>query len=242
MSSRLGITVALGLVGVAAFAGVLDATKIAWAPKAGTVNKYKFKSVAHIQAAAMSGDLTIMADMTETTKDVKPDGNIVLEDKEVNFHVTMGDQDLSSSPEVPQSVTESITEKANGETVERHSDHADMDNKRVDRASEFVYPDKPVNVGDTWTRSFKGDSKETFDTTTTYTYAGTETVNGIACNKITVDFKETNAPSDITASGTVWVSADDGYMVKVAMKLKNAVFSPQMPPADTDVNIDRVAS
>ena len=242
MSSRLGTSIALALVGAAAFAGVLDATKIAWTPKSGAAYKFRFKSVVHgIQAPTGTADLTVLANMTDTIKEIKSDGNIVVEEKQSDLHVTLGEQDMSSM--VPQSITETLTEKPNGEVIERKTDNDQGGSERINAVSQFSYPDHDVNVGDTWTHALKADSaKKTYDSTTTYTYQGEDTVDGVKCYKVSASFKESGAPTNMTAAGTVWLSEEDGYMVKVKMAVKNADLPGGLPPADSDIDIDRVSA
>lgn len=244
MNKRFLVASLAALTTLFAYASSWDAVKIAWSPKAGAEFKYKLKIVTHnIQGQ----DLKISANVAHKIKEIKTDGNIVVEDKQSGFSVFLGDTDMSAQGiPIPQVITETLTQKANGEVVERKSDApADMDSPRMDAVSAFNFPDHAVNVGDKWTRTSKGEkAKGTFDTESTFTFAAAEAIGSIQCYKVDVVFKEVNVASGetpITATGSVWVGVDDGEAVRIVMQIKNAEFGHGMPPADSDVNMDRAS-
>ena len=211
-----------------------DAVKIEWKPKASSTAKYKLTAKANMQGQEMNFGATI----TSKVLDVKADGNIEVEEKQSEISIKFGDQDLSSM--APAAITTTTVSKPTGETVSRKSD-SEQDNPRLEAATEFVYPDKAVNKGDTWTIKRAADSgKGLFARETTFTYAGDETVSKWSCRKITFSYKEIDAPSNMTNEGTLWVSSEDGTMIKGTFKMKNVEFGPGLPPTDSDSEITRI--
>ena len=106
---------------------------------------------------------------------------------------------------------------------------------------EFVYPDKELKAGDTWTIKRDADSgKGIFARETTFTYESTETIGKWNCHKIKVDYKEIGAPTNIEATGYMWLSAEDGSQIKGSFKMKNVEFGPGAPPADADSEMMRI--
>lgn len=212
----------------------VDAVKIEWKPKAGAVAKYKLTAKAFI----LGQEMVYGASVTSKILDVKTDGNIEVEEKQSDISIKFGDEDLSSR--APASITTTTVSKPSGETVTRKSD-SDQDNPRLESAMEFVFPEKEVSTGDTWAIKRAADSgKGVFARETTFTYAGDETVGKWSCRKVTVSFKEIDAPVNMTTEGTVWISIEDGTMIKGVFKLKNVEFGPGLPPSDSDSEISRI--
>lgn len=212
----------------------IDAVKIEWKPKASSTAKYKLTAKANMQGQEMNFAATI----TSKVLDVKADGNIEVEEKQSEISIKVGDQDFSSM--APASITTTTVSKPNGETVSRKSD-SEQQNPRLEAATEFAYPDKAVNVGDSWTIKRPADSaKGLFAREATFTYEGDETVGKWACRKIKISFKETDAPTNMTVEGTLWISNEDGTMVKGIYKMKNVEFAPGLPPSDSDSEIARI--
>ncbi len=227
------ISLAAAMLAAVAMAGV-DAVNIKWKPKAGDTAKYKISAKANIAGSEMN----FGAAMSTKVVEVKADGNIVVEEKQSDMKIMFGDQDMSSM--APAAVTGTTTMKPNGEVVSRKSD-SEMDNPRMEAALEFVYPEKELNVGDSWSIKRDADSgKGLFARETTFTYEGTEMVGKWNCYKIKVAFKEVGAPTNMEASGYSWVSVEDGSQVKGSYKLKNVEFAPGAPPSDADSDVIRI--
>jgi hypothetical protein len=222
--------VAAFLLVAAAYAAVQEAANIAWKPTAGNTIIYKMTSTAKLGVGELHYDATI----THKVVEIKPDGNVVVEEKQGDIKATLGDQDISTL--VPAStVTQTLA--PNGEIISRKSDQPD-DNQRVDEASAFIYPPHALKPGEIWTRTAHAQGKNTYESTTTYTYVGQEKVGKWDTYKISVDFKETSAPTNMTATGTAWVSTTDGELVRADYQMKN-VDLPQMPPSDISVQLMR---
>ena len=203
---------------MAAFAAVSPLT-IAWKPKAGTVIKFK----SNAKGSAGGQDFTVDASLVQTTKEVKSDGNVVVETKQTTTSAMFGGNDVSS--QIPE-VTETSTQKPNGEVVSKESD-SPMKQPRMDAMTQFIYPDHAVDIGDSWTFNAKGDKdKGTYDVEIKFTFQGQEKVGDINCDKIAFDAAEKGADAPISAKGTMWVDAENGEMVKSSSQVKNVPFGP----------------
>ncbi len=233
------LSVAAAMLAAVAMA-TFDGVSLKWKPTAGQTAKYKITAKAMVDGPQGKAEMNFGATMDLKVLEVKADGNIVMEEKQSNLSIKMGDQDFSSF--APQSVTVTTTSKPNGEVVSRKSD-SEQDNARLESSLEFVFPDKDVKVGDSWSIKREADSgKGLFARETTYTYEGSEMVGKWNCHKIKVAFKEVGAPTNMEVAGTVWVSVEDGSPVKGSYKMKNVEFAPGMPPTDSDSELVRIDS
>ncbi len=75
---------------------------------------------------------------------------------------------------------------------------------------DIIYPDKPVQKGQTWTYH---TTDVTSDRTTDFTYVGTDRVGKLKCNRVSVSFhaimNNGEAGGKMSGSGTT-ISAEDG--------------------------------
>jgi hypothetical protein len=233
MNKKVLLSSSLVLVALASYASFRDPVTIAWKPKVGDSFAYKYKST------IASADIQSGADLKETIKAIGSDGNVIVEDKTNHLTMIMGGNDMSNSPGIPTEITETLTEAPNGHVLKRQTDFAQGDMPRVNALSQFIYPDHAVNQGDTWT--YKGTADKTSganDFEEDFTYQGKETLHNIDCNKVGVTVKETNTASAITGSGTVWLDAQTGAMVKLSVKLKN-VDVPGLGTTDLASEVER---
>ena len=234
------------LLALSALAALYKPVELSWKPKEGATYNFKGHTVFHkVSTPAGVLDLTFDEKMTSTNKEVKPNGNVVLEAKHTDFKAMLGDIDASSmGMSLPKEINETTEIKRNGEIVSTTSDAPkEMQSPRMDEISTFIYPSKAVNVGDTWTHQVKGDSsKPTYNTVTTFKYLGEDTMNGTPAYKVGMDYKETNAPTNITATGTFWVAREDGELLKAEINVKNAELGGGLPPAEGDVTFERLSS
>lgn len=211
-----------------------DAVSIKWKPKAGDTAKYKITAKANIAGTEMNFGAILTTKVVEITAD----GNVTVEEKQSDISVKFGDQDFSNMG--PQTMESSSTMKPNGEVIARKS-ASEMDNPRLEAALEFVFPDKDMEKGGSWTIKRDADSaKGLFARETKYTYVGPDTVGKRTCHKIEIAFRELDAPSNMEVTGTVWVDVEDGSQVKGTYKMKNIEFAPGTPPADGESEVIRI--
>lgn len=218
----------LAVASTAAYASLQDEFTVKWAPKVGNVYKYKVDVTAKgLQGPAGEGEAKFGANLTRTILEVKSDGNIVVEEKQTDFTLSFDGQDMSAMMPI-ESITEKITATPLGSVVERVSDaDPSMNNPRLSNAQVFVFPGKPLKVGETWVRETAADSSlGLFPTKTTFTFQGTEMVGQWNCFKVTFEFAESDASANMEGTGTAWLSIEDGELVKGESKFKNVEFGP----------------
>jgi len=225
---------------VAVAVAAQDAVKIAWTPKVGFTQNYTLKFTGTgLNIPGMTGDLSVTGTVVHKINEIKSDGHIIVEEKQSDVVIKIGDQEMPNPG--AKVITETYTYLPTGEIIESKSDSTEGDqNARLEESNAFVFPANPVKVGDTWKRTGKANSaRGIFDNESTYTYQGTDTVDGVACYKIGVDFKETGAPTNMTGTGTFWINTADGELAKAEESLKN-VELPGLPnPFNAMVSLTR---
>lgn len=237
MKIRFAPMAAFALLSIGAIAQVTqDAIKLEWKPKAGMSIKYKFKT----NSKTGGTDAEVKQDLTRTVKEIKANGNVVIEEKSSNMTLVVGGTDMTDQIG-ETSATTTVTMSPTGEVVEKKGPDSFLGPEvqaRLDRMTAFIFPKDSLKIGQTWTEKIKGESKSQPDVQKDYKLMGTDTVGKFKCYKISCDAKETGTDQPITMTTITWLSVDDGTMVKVVSDTKNL----QTPygPSDSNTHIDRV--
>ncbi|MES1227100.1 MAG: hypothetical protein ABUL72_00425, partial [Armatimonadota bacterium] len=128
--------------------------------------------------------------------------------------------------------------KPSGEITDVQDSEGDANAWRMAELNNFIYPDKPVDVGDTWTHTIAADSKKGIvAATATYKVDAMEKVGDRDTVKIKVSYKETEGTDPASNDSTVWLDVKDSTMVKEESAWTN-VPSPQGPISAT-MKMDR---
>lgn len=237
--SKLVFFSAVSALAVAATVFAQDAASIVWRPKAGQTTKYRMTSTSNMEGQAAEFGSVV----TSTVKEVRADGSVVMTTKTGDLSLKVGDQDMSGM--MPkEEVVATIVYARNGELVSRALDKpSEFDVPRLENAFVFIYPEKSVKVGDTWTRKYAGDKKTNVPaSTTTFTYRGVEKIDGgLSGHRIDFDFKE-SGEGPITGTGSAWVAAEDGDLLRTDYSLKNVVVSESAPPMDIKGTVVRIST
>jgi hypothetical protein len=201
-----------------------------YVPKEGDVLKYKMSGDLQV----MGTDATIAADFVYKVTKVDKDGNYTIESSQQNMQINVSGQSMN-----PPDSTDTTVNKANGEIVDFQTQNEDPNAWRLAELNGFVYPDKPVNVGDEWTSTVTADSKKgTVAATCTYKVDSLEKIGTHDTAKIKVSYKETEGTDPAASDGFVWLDTKDSSMVKAESNWTNAP-SPQ-GPVSAKVTIERV--
>ncbi len=232
MKSRILPIAALVAVAALGLAS-MQAVSIKWNPKEGA--NYKYNMSANMNVTGM--DVKLTAKINRTIKSVM-DEHVTVEEAQSDTKVDAGGQVMDQP-----SATETSKVNRQGVVLESKSSQEapeGMNMKRLGQSFLFIYPGSDVKDGETWVHKVKADTKAgIYSSETTFKYVGIEEVNGVKCWKISSDFKETDAPSAMTAKNTFWVSVDDTEVYKATNSVKNATISDQIPPFDMDANTMR---
>lgn len=106
-------------------------------------------------------------------------------------------------------------------------------------ATTAVFSDKPVGVGDTWTRSVAADPKVgAVQAKAEFKVLAFEKVGGADTVKISMSFQESGADG-IQTTGTFWIDRATGEDVKSEVEFKDAPF-PQIGPVSGSIAQERV--
>jgi hypothetical protein len=235
-----GLTAAALLAGVAAFAAQ-DSVNLTWKPTAGQKSKHKLEVTAALE---FGGNKTDMAfGMTMASEVVKIDsGKVTVKTKASNLTLMVGGQDMSQMMG-DQSFDTTVTYTANGEPVDIQSDNPSgaETQARMEAAYAFYYPNKEMKVGDTWTRTVKGDStKGTVDGEATYKLEAIETIGKWKTAKVSFNYAEKKGEAPMSATGSIWVEIADGSLTKGEYAMKNVQFDPTMPPTNATAKVTRI--
>ena len=201
----LGLLVATCAVALAAF----DPITLKYTPKAGDTIKYHLKADMTTQMGAAS----VTADITD--KVTKVDGDsYTTESTQTNGQLSFN----GNSQPIPDGTDTTVT-KGNGEITDLHSDqeaNGQSDSQwRIAELDNFIYPDKPVNVGDEWTYNVTADDKKGIvAATANYKVDSLEKIGSHDCVKIKLTYKETSGSQPASSDGFVWVDTKDGSLVK----------------------------
>jgi hypothetical protein len=208
----------------------LDPVNLQFSPKVGDEFKYKMTGTLHITGNVAQ----ISADIDYQVTKVQNDRTYTIKSSQTNMQAAMSGQ--SFNPPDSFNVT---TNKANGELIDFVSDGADATAWRLMELKHFVYPPKPVSVGDTWTSSVTADPvKGTVAATTDYKVDSMEKIGTRDTAKIKVTFKETEGATPASSDGFVWIDIKDGSMVKTITAWTNAPSA--QGPIDATITIERV--
>ena len=139
----------------------------------------------------------------------------------------------------PPDSSNTTISKPNGEISDVQTEQEDPNSWRMAQLNNFVYPDKPVSVGDEWTHTIAADAKKgTVAATATYKIESLEKVGDHDTVKIKVSYKETEGTDPASSDSTVWLDVKDSAMVKEESAWTN-VPSPQ-GPINATIKMDRV--
>ncbi len=206
LNKRFAIGAVLLAAAVGAGAWVADYSFV-YTPKVGAVTKYKMQGVFDFEGV----EVTFSATGVNKVVKVLDNGNFTVEETQSDAKVVYG----GTESEIPSGGT-TTTYTADGRVIEIQGDSVDGSAYRTAAMSSFFKPGKPIKMGDSWTVEIKGDDKlGSVDAKATYTVEAEETVGAWKCVRVKYDVKETKGQTPAGSTGKVWVSLDDGEMVKV---------------------------
>lgn len=235
---RKALTLVAAVLATSVALATSQAVKLEWKPKADAESNYTLKATAKIDFGGQPGDIEFSAKVNRKVKEVKSD-SITIVEKQSDLQISMAGNPIDAG----QSTSTTTSKlKPNGEVIESTSDApTEAQSPRMEMAYAFHFPEKEVADNDTWTKKVEANSKKgTFTTEYKYTLVKTEEINGIKCYKITCEIKETDAPTNMTGTGTYWLRTDDCETVKATFKLSNVPLNEQIPPADLEATLELV--
>jgi len=155
-----------------------------------------------IKAVAANGDVTLINDTESATMSM-------------NGQPTEPDQSMFT----PNTI---VTRKDNSLISITGPNGPELDDGRLFYATHIVFSDKPVGVGDKWTRNVAADAAHGVAAGTgTYEVVAFEKVGAIDTVKIQMTFQEKDGASPVKATCTFWVERATGADVKADGRIEN---------------------
>jgi hypothetical protein len=217
--------------GVATFAasamalGVIagqDGINLMRKPKVGEVAEYAITA----QFDGTDDKIKFTETQTQKVTDVRPDGSYELSQASTNVLVDMGRGLTMNQPD-----NTVVSEEAPNGRIKTivSGDATDPASYRIAHLQTFETPTTPVKVGDDIKYTIPADPKlGTPAVSADYKVEGLEKIKAWDTIRLTFKTEETEGDTKSSTSGTLWVSATDGMLVKSDGKWKD-VQPPGVP-------------
>jgi hypothetical protein len=223
---RLVILVLIAFVGAPAMAQ--EKIQLLYKAKVGQVIRYKSDGTLYLEAGGMK--LTLELEQTEkaTITDVSASGNITIEREVESEEVKLNGQRMPSSDSEKQKST--FTLASNGTLVAYKSTASDTSDQakmvvRLFQATNPVFADEPVGVGDKWTYEYKPNSDVgTVAARAEYEVLAAEKVAEADTFKIKMTYRELEGSPALSATNTIWVEKTSGDAVVAETEVENVPF------------------
>lgn len=196
--------------------------------KVGQVMRYKSEGTLHLEAGGMK--LTLELEQTEkaTITDVSASGNITVEREVESEEVKLNGQKMPSPDRERQKST--FTFAPNGVLVAYKSSASETSEQtrfvaRLFQATNPVFTDNPVGVGDKWTYEYKPNSDVgTVAARAEYEVLAAEKVAEADTFKIKMSYREVEGSPALSATNTIWVEKTSGDAVVAETEVENVPF------------------
>lgn len=213
---KLRATLPLALVAISVLAYAAQGIDLKWTPKVGDKATYKVKGTFELGGM---GEAVLAGTRSEEITEIK-DGNVVAV---ANTKMTAN----AGGTEFPiPDAKETTKSKLDGTVLEVSVDEkqAGTAGLRLGRVTAFVFPGKPVAIGDTWTAEEKKDEKQDLPGyKVEFKLVGEEKVGAWDTYKVTSKGGETEGDAPTKVEATFWVEKSTGNMVHSLSNLKDAV-------------------
>ena len=233
-------TVTLAVIVFAALAGAaLDVVKLAWKPEKGTSAKYAVRNSYETEFSKITYEFTSVV-RVETIVD----GKVVLSTENSSPTVT-SDGPTGCGIQV-YTPTIRATYSRQGEYLFTEELNFSWPGPGQITASQvvrfghmnaLVFPDKPIKKGDSWVHALNADSNTgALAAKGTYKFLGTERIDKWSTHKISFQYDETGGEEwqQMSASGTKWISTEDGTVVQEKVIIINAHIAVHSVPMEIE--------
>lgn len=221
----LGLLVATCAVALAA----IDPLTLKLAPKVGDTMKFRLKA----EIATQMGNADVTADISDKITKVEGD-SFTVESSQTNMKINFNGSEMPG-----QDGTNTSVSKLNGEIVDMQGEEQSESAWRVAELDNFIYPDKAVNVGDTWSYTLKADDKKGIVAAQAeYKVDSLEKIGTRDTVKIKQTYKETAGSTPASSDGFVWLDTKDGTVVKKEMTWTDVPLGPT--PINGKITVERV--
>jgi len=170
--------------------------------------------------------------VTNKVLKVEENGNTQMESASSEMVVKFGDQEMPQ----PASPATKMTFKPNGSVAKVEGGDGMMQQMN---ASQMVYPEKPIKVGDKWSETVKNAVGEL---KIDYEFVGVEKVGDTEAVKIKMTARTVNAKEGegYSADGFTWVDPKTGMLVKMETRIKGMQVEGAPMPIDGTLKMELV--
>lgn len=180
------------------------------------------------------GGQNVLATSTITNKvlKVEENGNVQMESASGEMIVKFGDQEMPQ----PAPPATKMTFKPNGSVASVEGGDGLVQQMN---ASQLVFPDKPIKVGDKWSETVKDPNGEI---RIEYELVSVEKVNDAEALKIKTTARVVNPKEGegFSADGFVWVDPQTGMAVKMETRIKGMQVEGAPMPIDGTLKMELV--
>ncbi len=193
---------------------------------------FKFKMSMDIDFGGTS--VNASTTMTQKVVKVEENGNIVMELSTTEMIVKFGDTEMPQPPQPPTRVTF----KPNGDVAS--SGAGNSPTSQIAGNSNYVFPDKPVKVGDKWSHTMKGQNGMP-DLQGEFELVGVEKLGETEVLRIKVSWRQAEAKENAMSSeGFVLVDPATGMAHRFEFKLKGIPIEGAPAPIDGSLKMERL--
>jgi hypothetical protein len=180
--------------------------------KEGDVSRVSAEATLTVDANGLQMLFAIKAVNRTSVTAVGPDGTITSRDEIESMEMSIdGTPAPAASPQPPTVVVM----RPDGSLVSYSGGSSDSSTGQMHHASRILFSDKPVGVGDTWTREIKANAAlGVLAATATFKVLAFEKVGAADTVKISMSFRETGSTTGLSTSGTFWIEKTTGDEVK----------------------------
>jgi hypothetical protein len=212
----------LAMMGVAC--GAQEKVMLSYKAQAGQVIRQKSEGTLNLDASGVKVTVEVQEVQKITIKEVAANGNITMEQERESSDVTVNGQKMPVPDEARS--TETITIRPDGTLVSFKSTSQDPEQAklpaRLHPSSNPVFSDKPVGVGDKWSKEIKADDEMGLHAATAdYEVLGFEKVGGVDTVKIKMAYRETEGSPPLTGMATLWIEKATGDTVVADYEIEN---------------------
>ncbi|MBI5707552.1 MAG: hypothetical protein HZC36_11260 [Armatimonadetes bacterium] len=208
-----------------------DAFSIARKVKAGATARYSMQMSLTFQGIEAKGTATLI----EKVVKVESDGSYLIEQSTTEGKLAFQGQTTA----LPNSVG-TMKFKANGEILEINSPELDEGTSRREHLTLFVAPPQGVKTGEKWSFEVKASAlNANTPGRADYECLGIEKLEGADAVAVRFSYTETKGDFPASCTGKLWISPEDGTLLKGDYDYKAAPL-PGIGPVDMKMTMARV--
>lgn len=218
---------------LAAIAVAQDGFKLRRTPKVG--DEVVMKLSAEVDVMGMNA--TFNAKVKEKVTKVDENGDYTIESSQSEGKIKFGDQEMDA----PDGGTTTTKYSANGAILEIKGEDVGEDAIRLANMNAWQFEPKSYKTGDVIEYETKAAATSGGVASKTRIVVGeVEKIGAWDAVKLTYTFKETTGEAPAESSGTAWLDAKTGSLIKAEGEYKNAPFPGAPGPINAKIKLERI--